>query len=270
MHNDSYLSYLGHNRIFLIVFIGIITLTVIIVGYIVYDTVDSSDYLLVSNEIQTPYDYKKSFSRYVEARAEAKNDAYSDKGSTPSSADVASVFEVPDANTYWKGFMCIHSLDYEGSNQYRFIWSGEFKGFSTDSQGLMKYKSASGHDYYIVAMASYYTGNQIGRTFRITLESGVVFDVIVGDEKADEHTMADTVPPLHQYRCPSDNDPDKAELIEFIVACGASGQNCNNYNPTLSDGIWNMGSVDSFGFSGRVTKVERLKDDDVVTKLYGN
>lgn len=162
---------------------------------------------------------------------------------------------IPDIpNTAFKGYMCIHKITSKSSMQYKFLQSGDFE-LHSDQNGIMMYKS-----YYIVAMGSYYTNYKIGSTFRITLDTGITFDVITGDEKADCDTDSSKT-----YR---PKGGGRGEIIEFIIACGADGKNCNKYH-TMSDYDRSLGNLSSIGFQGNVVKIEKLDDNSVVEQLYG-
>lgn len=156
-------------------------------------------------------------------------------------------------DTSWKGYMCVHTIKSKSSKQWELLRSGKFK-FSSDN-GLLKYG-----DYYVVALGSYYMNYKIGSTFRITLDSGVSFDIIVGDMKSDNHT--DT---SRMYR-PKGNS--YGEVVEFVVACGKHNEVCENYNP-LPSHIRSSGNISSLGFKGNVVKVEKLNDNSIVKALYG-
>ena len=158
-------------------------------------------------------------------------------------------------DTSFKGYMCLHKVKDKTSKQWRFLHSGEFT-LTTDKNGMLKYG-----DYYVVAMASYYTNYKIGSTFRITLDSGTVFDVIVGDAKADIHTDY-----LNMYRPKSGG---RGEIVEFIIACGETGANCNKYK-TMPKSYRVMGNLSFLGFKGNVVKIQKLSDTSVVNLLYGN
>ena len=174
---------------------------------------------------------------------------------TPSVIKVEGSMDLPNiSDTSFKGYMCLHKVTYVDSYQYKFLHSGDFE-FHTDENGILMYDN-----YYVVAMASYYTKYKVGSTFRITLDSGVVFDVITGDEKADKDTDE-----LNMYR-PKSNG--RGEIVEFIIACGAEGANCNKYH-TMSAEHRALGNLSSLGFQGNVVKVEKLDDYSVVNRLYG-
>lgn len=154
------------------------------------------------------------------------------------------------SDSSFKGYMCAHMVTAPSSSQYKFLHSGDYK-FTTNADGIMMY-----NNYYVVAMASYYTGYKVGSTFRITLDSGTVFDVITGDEKADGDTDE-----MNMYR--PKNGEGRGEIIEFIVACGDEGENCTQYTPTLSDAAKMTGNFNTLGFQGNVVKIEKLDDYSV-------
>lgn len=158
------------------------------------------------------------------------------------------------SDTSFKGYMCTHTITSKSSYQYKFLWSGNYD-FHTDEYGILMY-----NDYYVVAMGSYYTDYKVGSTFRITLDSGTVFDVITGDEKADIHTDS-----LNMYR-PKGNG--RGEIVEFVIACGKEGSKCNQYT-TMNSYNRTLGDLSSLGFKGDVIKVEKLDDDFVINQLYG-
>ena len=155
-------------------------------------------------------------------------------------------------DTSFKGYMCFHKITSKSSKQWKFLRSGDFK-FTTDEHGILKY-----NDYYVVAMASYYTNYKVGSTFRITLDSGIVFDIITGDEKADKDTDE-----LNMYR-PKSNG--RGEIIEFIVACGLSEDCCVYHTMTPNERA--LGNLSSLGFQGNVVKIEKLDDYYVSDILY--
>lgn len=159
--------------------------------------------------------------------------------------------DLPD--TSFKGYMCMHKVTAKSSKQWKFLHSGDFE-FHTNENGILMYK-----DYYVVAMASYYTNYKVGSTFRITLDSGVVFDVITGDEKADKDTDS-----RNMFRPKGSN---RGEIVEFVVACGAEGASCNKYH-TMTAEERSLGNLSSLGFQGNVVKIEKLDDYEVSNYLY--
>lgn len=90
-------------------------------------------------------------------------------------------------------------------------------------------------DKYMVALGTYYS-ETVGDEFHITLDSGIEFNVIVGDIKATQHTD-DT----NRYIEKNGN------ICEFIV-------NTDVLNETAVI----MGDVSYAGFEGEIVKIERL------------
>lgn len=156
-------------------------------------------------------------------------------------------------DTSFKGYMCLHKVTSKSSKQWEFLNSGKFE-LTTDGNGIMMY-----NNYYIVAMASYYNNYEIGTTFRVTLDSGIVFDVINGDIKADKDTDNSNT-----YRSKGSG---RGEVIEFVIACGEEGASCNRFN-TMSSEHRRLGNLSSLGFQGNIVKIEKLSDNHLVELLY--
>lgn len=153
----------------------------------------------------------------------------------------------------FKGYMCLHKVTDKNSHQWEFLNSGDYELY-TDSNGIMMYDG-----YYVVAMGSYYTDYKVGSTFRVTLDSGIQFDCITGDEKSDSDTDS-----YRMYRPKGNN---RGEIIEFIIACGEKDRLCNKYH-TMSSSNRELGNLSSLGFQGNVSKIEKLNDYTVSNSLY--
>lgn len=127
------------------------------------------------------------------------------------------------ANMHFKSYTNYHCLSRSSAQ-----WKLQEKAY-TDNNGLRKV----GNDY-LVAMGSYYA-KSIGDRFRITTSTGNVFTVMICDFKADGDTNS-----THQYT-------NNGCMIEFYVD--------NNLNSKAKQ----MGDISYIkGFSGNITKVERL------------
>lgn len=178
-------------------------------------------------------------------------------GAMPVSSTIKNVINslpLPDIlDTSFKGYMSLYKITSTSSKQWAFLRSGEYE-LTANPDGIMMYK-----DYYIVAMASYYTNYKVGSTFRITLDSGVIFNVITGDEKADKDTDSNRM-----YR---PKGQDRGEIIEFIVAYGDSKIYSDGYT-FMSDRDRRLGDLSSLGFQGNVAKIEKLDDTSVSDELY--
>lgn len=127
------------------------------------------------------------------------------------------------ANMHFKSYTNYHCLSRSSAQ-----WKLQEKAY-TDNNGLRKV----GNDY-LVAMGSYYA-KSLGDRFRITTSTGNVFTVMICDFKADGDTNS-----THQYT-------NNGCMIEFYVD--------NNLNSKAKQ----MGDISYIkGFSGNITKVERL------------
>ena len=108
----------------------------------------------------------------------------------------------------------------------------------TDDMGLRKYG-----DHYIVAMGTYYSDN-VGDTFKITLDNDKSFNVIIGDIKANCHTDSQNM-----YSSVYDNNGNliSANVIEFIVDTNK-----------LDRSVKKLGTVSAYdNFKGNIVKIER-------------
>lgn len=141
--------------------------------------------------------------------------------------------EVPDGDTRFKSYMDYRTLTNHRSDQWHLQEKAE-----TDENGLRVYDGC-----YMVALGSYYS-TTIGDKFRITLDTGVSFDAVLGDMKADCHTDY-----CNQY-FPMNNG--QKNVVEFIVDVHE-----------LNDKARVMGDISYInGFKGNVTKIERIYDNE--------
>lgn len=110
---------------------------------------------------------------------------------------------LPQHNTDFKAFMDYRCLTDTTSEQWKLSQIAY-----TDKYGLRKVD-----DYYCVAMGSYYSSS-VGDKFKITLENGNEFNVIIGDLKQDCHTDS-----KNQYTPVYDNSGNfyGANVLEFII-----------------------------------------------------
>ena len=101
----------------------------------------------------------------------------------------------------------------------------------TDEYGLRRID-----EFYCVALGSAY-GTKIGARYAITLSNGRTFLAVLGDQKADAHTI-------------DGHTRDRSgAVVEFIVDAGA-----------LPEAVKHSGSVGSIaGFDGTVEKIQLLK-----------
>ena len=134
-------------------------------------------------------------------------------------------YKVPSVNTNFKSYT-YYALLNKGSIQ----WKLQEIAY-TDENGLRKIEN-----YYLAAMGSYYS-TTIGDMFRLTTDTGAVFDIILCDAKDDRHTDA-----RHMYT-KSNNC-----MVEFYVD-----------TTVLNGTIKRMGSIGVLPqFNGSIVKVESL------------
>lgn len=100
----------------------------------------------------------------------------------------------------------------------------------TDSEGFRKFSGS-----YLIAVGTYYA-DEVGKEFRITLDSGIVFHAMVGDIKQDIHTDAN-----NQYVTSNGN------IVEFIVDVDK-----------LDVLTKKLGNVSNSGLEGSIVKIEEV------------
>jgi hypothetical protein len=135
--------------------------------------------------------------------------------------------EIPNVDSSQKTYMGYKSITNTSSKQYKLQQSAE-----TDEFGFRRYNGL-----YMIALGTYYTGNECGKTFRITLDTGVTFDAITGDVKDNKDTDS-----LNQHR--------NGNIVEFIVDTSAIPDKCK-LTGDMSDANDGM-------FKGKIAKIERL------------
>ena len=144
-----------------------------------------------------------------------------------------SEYDIPDYDTSFKTYMDYRKITDKSSAQYML----QMEAY-TDDMGLRKYG-----DHYIVAMGAYYSDN-VGDTFKITLDNDTSFNVIIGDIKADCHTDSQNM-----YSPVYDNNDNliSANVIEFIVD-----------TQKLDRSVTKLGTVSAYDdFKGNIIKIER-------------
>ena len=142
-----------------------------------------------------------------------------------------SKYIVPDGDTSFKAYMDYRTITDTSTPQYDLQ-----KRCWTDCDGFRRQT-----DDYVVALGSYYS-TEIGDRFEITLDTGVIFTAILGDQKADRDTDD-----LNQYT-PLGNDKSKKNVVEFIVDVDKI-----NKKSRISGDMSN-----SYGFTGNIISIERL------------
>lgn len=140
-------------------------------------------------------------------------------------AQITGNYNVPSINTNFKSYTYYALL-----NKSSIQWKLQEIAY-TDENGLRKIGN-----YYLAAMGSYYS-TTIGDIFRLTTDSGAVFEIILCDAKDDRHTDS-----RHMYT-KSNNC-----MVEFYVD-----------TTVLNGTIKRMGSIGVLPeFSGSIVKVESL------------
>lgn len=142
--------------------------------------------------------------------------------------------KLPMGDTSFKTYMDYRAITDKTSAQYKLQQEAY-----TDDKGIRLYQ-----DYYIVAMGTYYT-DKVGDTFKITLESGNSFNVIVGDIKADSHTDSyNMYSPIYN----ANGELISANILEFIVDIDA-----------ISNQVKKLGTLSVYDeFKGNIVKIERI------------
>lgn len=141
--------------------------------------------------------------------------------------------DVPNCDTSFKAYMDYHRITDTTTDQYRLQQHA-----ATDGLGLRRYG-----DYYLAAMGTYYS-DSVGDTFRVTLENGNTFNIMIGDIKQDIHTDS-----KNMYTPVYDQSGSfySANVIEFIVD--------TDY---LSRNVRLLGTVSGYDyFDGSIKKVEK-------------
>lgn len=142
-------------------------------------------------------------------------------------------YSIPNYDTSFKTYMDYRCITDKTSAQYML----QMEAY-TDDMGLRKYE-----DHYIVAMGTYYSNN-VGDTFRITLDNDISFNVIVGDIKADCHTDSQNMySPVYD----ENGDLISANVIEFIVD-----------TKLIDKSVKTLGTISAYdNFKGNIIKIER-------------
>lgn len=136
---------------------------------------------------------------------------------------------LPSRGGSFKTYMGHKSITNKRSMQYELQQSAY-----TDELGFRKI-----NDKYLVAMGTHYSAS-CGKEFKITLDSGTEFEVIIGDIKQDIHTDKN-----NQFVEANGN------IIEFIVDMDK-----------LDKLAKKLGSVSVLGLEGNIIKIEERIDND--------
>lgn len=130
-----------------------------------------------------------------------------------------------DADGSFKTYMDYETITNKSSRQWHLQQLAH-----TDSEGFRKF-----NDSYLVAVGTYYA-DRVGKEFRVTLDSGIVFHAMVGDIKQDIHTDSN-----NQYVTANGN------IMEFIVDVDK-----------LDKLTRKLGNVSNSGLEGAIIKIEEV------------
>jgi len=108
------------------------------------------------------------------------------------------VKEVPNTDTSMKTYMDYRTITDKTSEQYKLQ---QREDVYTDDEGFRRIR-----DRYIVAVGTYFS-EKIGDILRVELSEGTIFEVVVGDFKANKHT--DKTNRQHKI---------DGSVVEFIVS----------------------------------------------------
>ena len=135
-------------------------------------------------------------------------------------------YTIPPVNTSFKSWMPYTAITNRASAAYK-----QQQYAYTDENGLRKIG-----DDYCVAMGTYYSST-IGERFKITMNTGATFTVIISDIKSNRHTDS-----THRYTARN------GCMMEFLI-----DKSC------LANCIRVSGNVGSLSlFSGQFAKVEKI------------
>ncbi|MDR0903731.1 MAG: hypothetical protein LBM59_03790 [Ruminococcus sp.] len=146
-------------------------------------------------------------------------------------------YEVPLQNSDFKAYMSYEKITDKTAPQWHYRQNAW-----TDINGLRRVGSD-----YLVAMGTYYTEN-VGERFKITLDTGNVFTVTIGDIKNPAHTDRNNM-----YTSVKDNYGNfySANVIEFIV----DTDKLDSYAKKLGT----VSCIDGLG--GNIEKVEKIVEN---------
>lgn len=224
----------------------------------------------VDIDIPTQEDKKKEFLEDAVEQIYLMKDAYNDIIDSMNKYSTCGTYQeikVCDTGNSLKDIAYAEQNWAAGTGQYK-IWNmdkgsglhaivegaNEFGELKSDELGFY-YIESEGIKYYCTAVASYYSGT-IGDKFRITLDSGAVFHIIVADQKADIHTHAgnnDSYP-----HCLSGT----GGMLEFYVKRDFA-------NKLIGSGGLNRDFGNGRNFAGAVTKVEKITGSTSCTGEFG-
>ena len=188
----------------------------------------TSDIIDIQNEPEPEPDAESEPEPTLETEPLAPPEPTSEIQSVPAYKPLTVVanLAIPAYNTGFKSFMDYRKITNTKSAQWRLQQDAV-----TDEYGFRRYAG-----YYMIALGSFYTHDEVGLKFRITLESGTVFEAITGDIKDDKDTD-------------STNRHKDGNIVEFIVD--------RNLIPAYCDLTGDMSHINNF--SGKIVSIELLE-----------
>jgi len=138
--------------------------------------------------------------------------------------------QVPNTDTSMKSYMSWTAITSKSSPQYKLQHSGKIH---TDKNGFRRMG-----DKYCIAVGTFY--GLTGDFLEVELENGTVFQAVIGDSKANQHTG-------------SQNRQDKANgsVVEFIID-----------RHTLISSVKNSGNCSSLeGMEGNIKSIKLIEEN---------
>ena len=234
MNNANYKTTLRNTIKANAILVGIIV-SICTNGYTLHQIKAIQDTLTNQNQIETTSE-ELNTNHCETIQVEGLISLSKSKNDMKSKNDNLTEMAIPDYDTSFKSYMSYKCITNKSSNQYKL----QQKAY-TDNMGLRKVDN-----YYLVAMGTYYS-DTIGDKFRITLEGDKVFDVMIGDIKADIHTDKNNMySPVYN----SNGTFKSANVIEFIID-----------TKSVDRKVKLMGDVSAYDeFAGNIMKIERISD----------
>lgn len=198
---------------------GILIIMVLIFGYLIWQVNRNLESNMIEvikpAYIETTQETEQLHSSYniIGSRSEIEGSGYISMGLPE------------DADGSFKTYMDYEKITNKSSRQ----WHLQQLAY-TDSEGFRKFNGS-----YLVAVGTYYA-DEVGKEFRVTLDSGIVFHAMVGDIKQDIHTDAN-----NQYVTMNGN------IMEFIVDVDK-----------LDELTKKLGNVSNSGLEGSIIKIEEV------------
>lgn len=152
----------------------------------------------------------------------------------------AKAYELPQSQTNVHLYMDWKAITDKSSDQWKLQNSGLV---STDENGIRYCLDAQGRKYYLVALAERY-GTTIGSAYKITLDNGTIFRVMLGDCKAPADTPNSYGRDCYNFITKS----SAINIVEFIVDTTSLPQKVSNWG-TLS-------AIEEF--NGNIVDIEYL------------